>query len=97
MEHAEIIDGSIDLKPSTRLYLMSDGLPSQLSGDTLTTIQKFGRRRLYEILEQTSELPMAQQMARVQAALANWQKGAEQTDDITLWALRLEALRTPLL
>jgi serine phosphatase RsbU (regulator of sigma subunit) len=94
MEHAEIIDGSIDLKPSTRLYLMSDGLPSQLSGDTLTTIQKFGRRRLYEILEQTSELPMAQQMARVQAALADWQRGAEQTDDITLWALRPEALRT---
>jgi serine phosphatase RsbU (regulator of sigma subunit) len=87
MEEGQILDTELAVRPGLRLYLMSDGLASQLSGDSTQTLAKFGRRRLYEILEQTAHLPIPEQLQKVQAAIRQWQGTASQTDDITLWIL----------
>jgi serine phosphatase RsbU (regulator of sigma subunit) len=87
MEGSEILDTELAVQPGLRLYLMSDGPASQLSGDSTQTLAKFGRRRLYEILEQTTHLPLPDQLQKVQTAIRQWQGTASQTDDIILWIL----------
>jgi serine phosphatase RsbU (regulator of sigma subunit) len=87
MEESEILDTELTVQPGLRLYLMSDGLASQLSGGSTQTPAKFGRRRLYEILEQTTHLPLPEQLQKVQAAIRQWQSTTSQTDDIILWIL----------
>lgn len=87
MEESEILDRELAVQPGLRLYLMSDGPASQLSGDSTQTLAKFGRRRLYETLEQTTHLPLPDQLQKVQTAIRQWQGTASQTDDITLWIL----------
>jgi serine phosphatase RsbU (regulator of sigma subunit) len=87
MEGSEILDRELAVQPGLRIYLMSDGPASQLSGDSTQTLAKFGRRRLYEILEQTTHLPLPGQLQKVQTAIRQWQGTASQTDDITLWIL----------
>jgi serine phosphatase RsbU (regulator of sigma subunit) len=87
MEKRQILDTELAVRPGLRLYLMSDGPAFQLGGGSTETLTKFGRRRLYKILEQTSQLPLPEQLQKVQAAIRQWQGTAPQTDDITLWIL----------
>jgi len=87
MKESEILDRELAVQPGLRLYLMSDGPASQLSGDSTQTLAKFGQRRLYETLEQTTHLPLPDQLQKVQTAIRQWQGTASQTDDITLWIL----------
>ncbi len=94
LDAMHILDVRVDLQPNMRLCLMTDGFASQFGGESRATPQKFGRRRLYELLERTSELSIQDQMTQIQAVLAEWQGSHEQTDDITLWLLKPEALRS---
>jgi serine phosphatase RsbU (regulator of sigma subunit) len=87
MARSSFFDAELPLRPGMRLYLMSDGLASQLAGDPSQTQTKFGRRRLYELLAETTHLSPPDQLSRVQAAIREWQGMASQTDDITLWIL----------
>ncbi len=85
------LNAEIPIQGPVRLYLMSDGPYSQLSGDVQSTQAKFGRRRLYELLEKTTHLPVAEQLSAIQAAIREWQGTAPQTDDMTVWILELGA------
>lgn len=86
-----ILPVEIPVQSGMRLYLMSDGPYSQLSGNVHQTQTKFGRRRLYEILEKTAHLPVEAQLDQVRRAIHEWQGSAPQTDDITLWILEIGA------
>ncbi len=91
MTENTLLPVEIPVQSGMRLYLMSDGPYSQLSGNAHQTQAKFGRRRLYEILERTTHLPVEAQLDQVRRAIQEWQGSAPQTDDITLWIVEIGA------
>jgi len=91
MTENSLLPVEIPVQPGMRLYLMSDGPYSQLSGGLQQIQAKFGRRRLYELLEKSTHLPIEAQLDQVRRAIQEWQGSASQTDDITLWIVEIGA------
>lgn len=69
------------------LFIFSDGLPDQFGGDNGT--QKFGPRRIKQMLEANHHLPLNELNEKVESELAEWMKESSQTDDIILLGFRL--------
>lgn len=80
-EAVEFKTHSISLEKVTGVYLFSDGFQDQYNGENT---KKFGSKRLYELLESVDQLDMTDQKEKISDALNDWQKDAEQIDDITL-------------
>lgn len=76
----------VRLLSSTTLYLVSDGYPDQLGG---LQYKKFGRKRLRELLTSISRLPLEAQKQRLLEEHHKWKGSREQTDDITILAVKL--------
>ncbi len=74
----------IQITPTTRIYLTTDGFLDQ-SG----AIGKFGKKRLYRVLENSLGESMQSQCERLQQALREHQGDEPQRDDITLIGIRL--------
>ena len=85
---------AIDIEPGDRFYAYSDGITDQFNntGDD----QKFGRRRLYEMLLENYAAPFAEQLQAYQRTFEQWRQSdtsiapAEQTDDVLLVGIRIE-------
>lgn len=76
----------VPLRPGMALYLATDGLLGQAGGDKGLP---FGKNRLKAFLEAQHARPMAEQRAALLEALAQYQGGQEQRDDITVIGFRL--------
>lgn len=76
---------TLRLQPGDRLYLFTDGLTDQLNPQG----KKFGSARLARFLEVNQYLPLAEQLAMLQEAIAQWRGRNPQTDDILFLALEV--------
>lgn len=76
----------VPLRPGMALYLATDGLMGQAGGDKGLP---FGKNRFKAFLEEQHARPMADQRAALLEALARYQGGQEQRDDITVIGFRL--------
>jgi serine phosphatase RsbU (regulator of sigma subunit) len=72
---------SIDLIKGDKIYLFTDGITDQFGG---TKDKKFTKLKLKELIEQCSNLPLAQQKEEIKSKLMAWQGNTEQTDDILI-------------
>lgn len=74
-----------ELQRGDVLYLSSDGF-----GDTPNPERRsFGEKRILNVIEETMDLPLAEQKQRLLDAKAAYQQTAKQRDDILLMGLRL--------
>lgn len=72
---------TILLGDASFFYLASDGFLDQSGGENGWG---FGRRRFNQLLANISQRPAAEQQAAIEEALAHYQGGAPQRDDITV-------------
>ncbi len=67
------------------IYLTSDGLADQ--GNLVH--EKFGTKKIRELLSQIASLPLSEQNRLMEKQLALHQQNAEQTDDITILGIQI--------
>lgn len=72
------------LRPGETLLLYTDGVSEAMN----TLQEEFGDDRLYDVLAGHIELDAEQRVERVLSAVAEFTVGAEQSDDITLLAVK---------
>lgn len=75
--------GEVSLKRNDLLVLYSDGITESMSANG----EQFGERRLQALIEQNSEMPLAEIRDRVLKAVEDW-SGDELEDDLTLLLVR---------
>lgn len=76
----------VTLAPGARYYLFTDGILDQNGGARGVA---FGRSRLAETLARAPDVPLAAQIAALQALLHEYRNGLPQRDDITLVGVSL--------
>jgi len=76
----------IDYKKGDVFYMFSDGYQDQFGGDF---DKKFLRRHFYLNLLEMHELPMLLQKDILETKLKEWMKNNPQTDDVTVFGIRL--------
>lgn len=80
----------IVLEKGDNLYIYSDGLSDQFGFSFERQKQiKLMRKRVYAILLAIQKLPFEKQKAQILSELYTWKKDIENTDDITLFTLRI--------
>lgn len=76
----------IKLMAGDMLYQLSDGVKDQFGGPR---DKKLGAKRVQEWLSDLSSTSCASQQLEIEKRLLEWSQGADQTDDITLFGLRV--------
>src|SRR6266851_1570411 len=72
-------EGSVQLRPGELFLAYSDGVT-----EPENDFGEFGERRLIELVQENSDLPLDRITEIVTAAVDDWIGGAEQPDDVTL-------------
>jgi serine phosphatase RsbU (regulator of sigma subunit) len=80
----------IEMSPTDRYFLFSDGFASQFGGENGNEKLKYSRFR--EMIIETSKLPMEDQKEQLLLRLQAWKGETEQTDDIMLLAFEAPQL-----
>lgn len=83
----EYADAEMPLAPGIVYYLVTDGFLDQAGGDLG---YGFGNSRFAQLMLAHASLPMAEQASALEKALADYQGGYPQRDDITLLAFRFD-------
>jgi len=81
----EYISHSLQLEEDSTIYLLTDGFQDQFGGNR---DKKFSFRRFLETLEENIRLPLAEQKHMIESEFDRWRQDVEQTDDVTVIALR---------
>jgi len=81
-----ITNRSIDLKKGDCLYISSDGLKDQIGGAHDKCI---GSKHILSLIKNVQTHSMKEQKELIAEALIKWQGDNEQTDDITLFGIRI--------
>ncbi len=84
-EAKEFENRVVSLQDVTSIYLFTDGLPDQNNAQS----KKFGKRRLYNVLENYTNLSMTEQKYKIISDLNSFRKNQMQRDDILLIGLKL--------
>jgi sigma-B regulation protein RsbU (phosphoserine phosphatase) len=79
MEGLPYANQSIQVNRGDRLFLYTDGVTEAFDPDR----NMFGVERLYSLLEQLRTMPLQEVPAQVLAQVIAFERGGEQTDDIT--------------
>jgi serine phosphatase RsbU (regulator of sigma subunit) len=79
------ITHSLPFNEESILYLFTDGFQDQFGG---TKNKKFSFRRLLELFESNIRLPLKEQKPMIQDEFIYWKQLFEQTDDVTIIALK---------
>jgi sigma-B regulation protein RsbU (phosphoserine phosphatase) len=82
----KIINQSIDLMKHDCLYIATDGLSDQLGGVRNRCI---GFKHIREMIYKLNGLSMATQKQIIEDTLMKWQRSNDQTDDITVFGMRI--------
>ncbi|MBE9607687.1 SpoIIE family protein phosphatase [Acetobacteraceae bacterium H6797] len=77
------VDTEIAVKPGQRFYLFTDGVSDQMGG---TPRRLLGRKRLSDMLLASADMPLAEQMAALEAGLAAYRGEEPRRDDMTMLA-----------
>ena len=89
LDQAEFESHTLRMRPGSRLYLYSDGIPDCPNPEE----ELFGQERMERLLEQTHDAPLAEVQSAVANALAGWHgKNRAFSDDITF--LTVEYLKS---
>ena len=72
----------IRLRPGQRFYLYTDGVTDQIGGPKG---RAFGRKRLIELIKQSSHLPMSDQREHIVRSFAAYQGAEPRRDDVSLF------------
>jgi len=75
----------IPVGPGDAFYLFTDGMTDHVGGEPP---RLFGRRRLAEVIEAARDLPLPQQLARMEETLADYRGPQQRRDDMTIIAFR---------
>ncbi len=81
----EFTEHQLEVTPGTAYYLFTDGITDHVGGQPKRLM---GRRRLTELLSQYADRPLAEQVAHIEAALADYRGDEPRRDDMTLIAIR---------
>jgi serine phosphatase RsbU (regulator of sigma subunit) len=77
---------SLQLSSGDAVYLFSDGYADQFGGEKG---KKFKYRKLLQLLNENSRLPMKDQQNMLRNALKNWMEKHEQLDDVCVCGVRI--------
>jgi len=87
-EHLHLTEESLELNPTDRLILYTDGLIDTISPEGV----RFDRSGLHSLLKDVSLMPADELCDAVFDALIEYQGTAEQFDDMTLLVVEVDAL-----
>lgn len=79
----------VDLHPDDVIYMFSDGYTDQVEP---TQSEKYTKKRLKEVLEEIHDKSLAEQQNILARNMDNWQRDAEQIDDILILGIRADSL-----
>lgn len=79
------ITHNLNFAQDSTLYLFTDGFQDQFGGNK---DKKFSFRRVLETFEENIRLPLSEQAHMIEEEFEKWKQDAEQTDDVTIIALR---------
>ncbi|HEY1038579.1 MAG TPA: SpoIIE family protein phosphatase [Bacteroidia bacterium] len=85
-EEFKITNHSIDLEKGDCLYMFSDGLTDQFGGPQ---DKRIGIKKIISMVKEVNQYSMNAQKEILEHAISLWQNGNEQTDDITLFGIRI--------
>lgn len=71
----------LKLKENAKLFLFSDGIKHQFDSENQ---KKFSRKRLLNLLDQSSNLVMNDQVELLELVFEDWRGNTKQTDDISI-------------
>jgi serine phosphatase RsbU (regulator of sigma subunit) len=89
-ERQSVEESRLHVTPGMTLYLMTDGITDQMGGPGPGR-RLLGHRGVIEILANHQAAPLAEQVAILDAALADYRAGGSRRDDMTLVAFRPRA------
>lgn len=75
----------MNVNPGDTIYLFSDGLQDQFGG---SSGKKFMIKRFRDLLAEMQNVPMRDQLRRIEKEMDSWQGTYEQTDDMLLVGIR---------
>lgn len=75
----------LELEEHAKLFLFSDGIKHQFDSDNQ---KKFSRKRLVNLLKQSSNLIMDQQVELLELVFEDWRGTTKQTDDISIIGIK---------
>ena len=79
----------LSLEPNDMVYLYTDGFQDQLGGDLSHPVgRKLYSKNLVDFLCSVSPLPLSEQQQKLDTFITEWGNGRDQTDDMTLAAVR---------
>lgn len=81
----EFTDQVVELEKGDVVYMTTDGFSDQFNPN----YKKYGSERFEQLLKNNASKDMAEQKSILEAELAKHQQTAEQTDDITVFAVKL--------
>jgi PAS domain S-box-containing protein len=81
----QYVSHSLQLEPDSTIYLLTDGFQDQFGGNR---DKKFSFRRVLETFEENIRLPLSEQQHMIESEFDRWRQDIEQTDDVTVIALR---------
>ncbi|MCQ2204363.1 MAG: serine/threonine-protein phosphatase [Bacteroidales bacterium] len=87
-------DHEIDVEGGELLYMYTDGITDQFGYDSNKEIKKYSSKRLINILEDISYMPLTTQQAKLELTIDSWMAGSrgdacEQTDDMLIVGVRI--------
>jgi len=90
-EYTGFKDNVIELMHGDTLYMFSDGITDQFGylDDERKVTKQFSAKRLAELLLSINDLPMYKQKRQIEAAIAEWENGHRQIDDINVIGVRI--------
>jgi len=85
MKNAKYKETEISLEPGDVLYLYTDGVTEAMNQRK----ELFGEQRLLSVLNANKDCPPKELLSVVKREIDNFEDGAEQADDITMLALKV--------
>lgn len=85
------VDYELTLKPGSKLFLYTDGVPEATSADT----EMFGMKRLIDALNSAPDASTMETLAIVRRAVDGFVNDAEQFDDLTMLCLEYRGKNDP--
>jgi len=84
--HLGFKNETIDTSEGDMVYIATDGFADQFG---MSENRKFSRRDFYNLLSKNDSLPCSQQKQELEKALNIWRGARKQTDDITVFGIRM--------
>ncbi len=82
----DFVGTDIKLQTNDTIYLFTDGYADQFGG---AEDKKFTKKQLKKLLLSIVELPIDEQKQKLKETINNWKANTEQTDDITVMAIKI--------